>query len=82
MMIDGCRDAGVFPDDDSRHVVEESYRIGEPYPQGRMVLHVTEVLPGAGDAREMAALGKRSPRHAGSRLSGVRLTAKGDHHER
>lgn len=42
-LIDGCRDAGVFPDDNSRHVVQESYKIGEPYPKGRIVLHITEV---------------------------------------
>jgi hypothetical protein len=41
-LIDGCRDAGVFPDDNSRHVVQESYRIGEPYPKGRIVLRITE----------------------------------------
>lgn len=48
-LIDGLRDAKVLPDDNSRHVVEEAYRIGEPYPAGRMVLHVTEVA--GGDAR-------------------------------
>lgn len=41
--IDGLRDAGVIRDDESRIVTEEAYRIGEPYPRGRLVLHVTEV---------------------------------------
>lgn len=41
--IDGIRDAGVFADDDSEHLVSEEYWIGEPYPRGRIVLHVTEV---------------------------------------
>jgi crossover junction endodeoxyribonuclease RusA len=42
-LIDGCRDAGVIPDDDSAHVLLESYRIGEPFPKGRIVLFITEV---------------------------------------
>jgi crossover junction endodeoxyribonuclease RusA len=44
-LIDGIRDAKIIPDDDSGHVVEEAYRIGEPYPLGRMVVHITEVTP-------------------------------------
>ena len=50
-LIDGLRDAGVLPDDNSRHVVEEAYRIGEPYPRGRVVLEITEVEPAASGAR-------------------------------
>ena len=42
-LIDGCRDAGLFPDDNSEHVTEEAYRIGEPFPKGRVVLFITEV---------------------------------------
>ena len=44
-LIDGIRDAKILPDDDSSHVVEEAYRIGDPYPLGRMVVHITEVTP-------------------------------------
>jgi len=47
--IDGLRDAGVLPDDDSVHVLSETYSIGEPYPKGRLVLTITEVA--GGDAR-------------------------------
>ena len=47
-LIDGIRDAKVIPDDNSRHVLEESYRIGEPFPLGRMVVYVTEVPAGTG----------------------------------
>lgn len=46
-LIDGCRDAGVLPDDNSKHVEEEAYRIGKPYPRGRIVLVLTEVEPAA-----------------------------------
>jgi crossover junction endodeoxyribonuclease RusA len=48
--IDGCRAAGVLPQDDSRHVTEVICRIGEPYPLGRLVLHLTEVAATGGDA--------------------------------
>ena len=44
--IDGLRDAGVLPDDNSRHVLSETYSIGEPYPRGRLVLVISEVLAG------------------------------------
>jgi crossover junction endodeoxyribonuclease RusA len=44
-LIDGIRDAKILPDDDSSHVAEEAYRIGAPYPLGRMVVHITEVTP-------------------------------------
>jgi crossover junction endodeoxyribonuclease RusA len=42
-LIDGLRDAGVLPDDDSSHLLSEEYRIGQPYERGRMLLHITEV---------------------------------------
>jgi crossover junction endodeoxyribonuclease RusA len=43
-LIDGLRDAKVLVDDDSEHVLEEAYRIGEPcLPFGRVVMHITEV---------------------------------------
>ena len=41
--IDGLVKAGVLPDDDSSHVLRVECRIGEPYPRGRLVLHVTEI---------------------------------------
>jgi hypothetical protein len=44
--IDGLRDAGVLANDDSKHVLSETYSIGEPYPKGRLVITITEVLPG------------------------------------
>lgn len=43
--IDGLRDAKVLIDDDSRYLIEEAYRIGEPFPKGRVVLFITEVAP-------------------------------------
>lgn len=44
--IDGLVDARVLPDDSyPRHVAGLEYAIGEPYPKGRLVLHVTEVPP-------------------------------------
>lgn len=45
--IDGLVAARVLPADDSRHVLEVAYRIGDPYPEGRLVLHLTEVPAGA-----------------------------------
>jgi len=44
--IDGLRDAGVLPDDNSKHVLSETYSIGEPYPKGRLVLTITEAAGG------------------------------------
>ena len=42
--IDGIVQAGVLPDDESpRYVESVTYRIGEPYPKGRLVLYLTEV---------------------------------------
>ena len=42
--IDGIVDARVLPDDDSpEHVASVICRIGEPFPLGRLVLHITEV---------------------------------------
>lgn len=40
--IDGIKNAGVIPDDDSEHVILESYRIGDPFPKGRIVLYITD----------------------------------------
>ena len=41
--IDGVVAAGILAGDDSRFVASVTCVIGEPYPQGRLVLHVTEV---------------------------------------
>ena len=42
--IDGIvTDAGVLPDDDSTHLDGPDMRIGEKFPRGRLVLHITEV---------------------------------------
>jgi hypothetical protein len=41
--IDGLVLAGVLEDDDSAHVLSVTYRIGEIYRLGRLILHVTEV---------------------------------------
>ena len=42
--IDGIVDAKVLPDDEAgRYVTDIRYRIGEPYPKGRLVLHIAEV---------------------------------------
>lgn len=38
----------ILPEDDSRHVTEVTCRIGEPYPLGRLVLHLTEVPAATG----------------------------------
>jgi Holliday junction resolvase RusA-like endonuclease len=51
--IDGITDALVFADDNSEYVVSVKYTIGEPFPRGRIVIHITEVLdvpvPAAGE---------------------------------
>ena len=47
-MTDGLRAGKILPEDDSRHVAEVTYRIGEPYPLGRLVLHLTEVPAATG----------------------------------
>lgn len=39
--IDGIVAAGVLADDAPPHVAGLSYRIGEPFPKGRIVLHIT-----------------------------------------
>lgn len=45
-VIDGAlTDAGVLVSDDSRYLISVTYKVGEPYPRGRLVLHVAEVLP-------------------------------------
>ena len=42
--IDGAlQDAHVLAGDDTRYLTEVTYRIGEPYPKGRLVLTITEV---------------------------------------
>lgn len=46
--IDGIVAAGVLADDESpRYVTEITCRIGEPFPRGRIVLHLTEISGGA-----------------------------------
>jgi hypothetical protein len=51
--IDGIVMAGVLEDDECpRYVESVTCRIGEPYPRGRLVIHLTEVeARGAGDPR-------------------------------
>ena len=45
-VIDGALvDTRVLDSDDSRHLAEVTYRIGEPFPRGRLVLYVSEVTP-------------------------------------
>ncbi len=44
-LIDGCVAAGCLVNDDSRYVAEVTCRIGQPYPKGRLLLHLTEVGP-------------------------------------
>lgn len=39
--VDGLVDAGVFPDDNSNHVIGPDPRIGEPVKGGQLVFHVT-----------------------------------------
>ena len=42
--IDGALvDARILANDDAQHLIAVTYRIGEPFPRGRLVLHVTEV---------------------------------------
>ncbi len=41
--IDGIAAAGVVEGDWSAHVTEVICRIGERYPKGRLVVHITEV---------------------------------------
>jgi crossover junction endodeoxyribonuclease RusA len=44
--IDGAlTDAKVLPDDSPEYLTEVTYRIGQPYPRGRLVLTITEVTP-------------------------------------
>lgn len=40
--IDGIVDARVLRDDAPPYVTDLHYRIGEPCPRGRLVLHITE----------------------------------------
>ena len=43
-LIDGCRDAGVWADDNFRHVRREIYQLLEGTdPRGRLKLHIIEV---------------------------------------
>jgi len=46
--IDGVVAAGVLEDDQPPFVTGIFYRIGEPFPKGRLVLTVTEVPAGTG----------------------------------
>lgn len=39
--VDGLVDAGVFPDDNSDHVLGPDPRLGEPVKGGQLVLHIT-----------------------------------------
>ena len=41
--IDGIRDAKVLADDSTEYLTEVTYKIGEPYPKGRLLLTITEV---------------------------------------
>lgn len=41
--IDGMTDAKVWADDDSRHVLSETYVIGPMTRWGQLLIHVTEV---------------------------------------
>lgn len=44
--IDGAlTDARVLADDSPEYLTEITYRLGEPYPRGRLVLHIIEVRP-------------------------------------
>jgi Holliday junction resolvase RusA-like endonuclease len=44
--LDGAlTDARVLLDDSPQYLTEVTYRIGEPYPKGRLVLTITEVPP-------------------------------------
>lgn len=46
--LDGAlTDARVLADDSPQYLTEVTYRIGDPYPKGRLVLTVTEVPGGA-----------------------------------
>jgi len=41
--IDGAlRDSRVLPDDSPEYLTEVTYRIGEPFPKGRLVLFITD----------------------------------------
>jgi crossover junction endodeoxyribonuclease RusA len=41
--IDGIRKAGIVQDDDSAQVTFAGVRIGERYPRGRLLIHITEL---------------------------------------
>lgn len=41
--IDGCTDAKVWLDDDSQHVLSETYVIGDKCAGGQLLIHITEV---------------------------------------
>jgi crossover junction endodeoxyribonuclease RusA len=64
--IDGIVQAGVLADDESpRYVTDIDCIIGEPYPRGRLVIHLTEVeSPGYPEAAEVAIAGLNAPRAA------------------
>ena len=46
--VDGLVAAGCLPGDDRRYVAGTYCTIGEPYPKGRLVLHLTEVAATGG----------------------------------
>lgn len=48
MKADGIVAAGCLPGDDRRYVTGTYCTIGEPYPKGRLLLHLTEVETSAG----------------------------------
>jgi crossover junction endodeoxyribonuclease RusA len=58
--IDGIVAAGVLTDDACpRYVTGIQSTIGEPYPKGRLVIHLTEVLPLEPETVSQAAGGAR-----------------------
>lgn len=42
-IIDGMVDAGMLPDDNSKHLDGPDMRLGEIHPKGRLVLYVTDL---------------------------------------
>ncbi|MFG2001749.1 hypothetical protein ACGFNU_21620 [Spirillospora sp. NPDC048911] len=46
--VDGIVDAGVLPDDDHTHLEGPFPHIGDPHPDGRVVLIITELEPTPG----------------------------------
>jgi hypothetical protein len=48
--LDGIVAASVLPSDSSEYVTQVTCRIGERFPKGRLVLHLTEAAAGEGAA--------------------------------